>query len=106
MRSPQSINLVLMAGGTSLFACATVIESAQVRRHAQYCQDMRNAGVPDARGECTSHGSSGGGHYGGGGAWGASSRGSSSGHAAASVVRGGFGATGARFSFAGFHGFG
>jgi len=105
MRSPASINLVLMAGGTTLFGAATILHQHQ---HQRDCQAMRDQAIPDPDGHCTQH-SSGGGAHGGGWHYSHSNSGSSTGaytRASTSVVRGGFGATGARYGGFGFHGFG
>jgi hypothetical protein len=101
MRSPASINLVLMAGGVTMFAAAANIQ--QHSQHAQHCKQMRDSGTPDVNNACTPH-RGGGGAYGGHGGYGG--HGWGSGYSEASVSRGGFGSTGAHFGGFGMHGFG
>jgi hypothetical protein len=98
MRSPAAINLVLLAGGTTLFGAAGI---AQHNQHQRACQEMRDRGIPDTNNQC-SPGRGGG--YGGHGGYGA--RGWGTYATQTGVSRGGFGSTGARFGGFGFHGFG
>ena len=128
MRSPAAINLVLLAGGVSMFGGAAIV--AHKRQHDLDCQTMRNQAVPDIHHACSpdpaqaSTGSGGYSHsyrhrgydlfdmalpgdsrsgygrtYGTG--WSAASYDAS---ARPSVTRGGFGLFGGRFSLHGFGG--
>ena len=51
MRSPTAINLVLLAGGVSLFGGAAIISNR--RQHELDCQEMRNKAIPDIHHQCS-----------------------------------------------------